>query len=206
MHKVRNKQNGFTLVEVSVAAAVTIIILSAIVGLQQIINQNQTLVFSQDFKQDIANAAMTVLVREIRTSRGGDNGAYTIQSANTQSLIFYSDVDYDGQTEKIRYFLDGTQLKKGVIQPSGYPVVYPANTEKIQIIADDVVNGSLPLFYYYTGKWPKVTTGNPMPTPADPDSIRLVRIHVRINPKQNDAEHDYVLESFADLRTLKDNL
>jgi len=202
----RTTQKGFTLVEVSVGAAVMVIIASAIAGLQYMINQNQILVFDNTIKVEIANGSVTALTREIRTARGGDNGAYTIEAASNQSMTFFSDVDFDGQAEKVRYFLQGTDLTKGVIEPIGYPVTYPSNTEKVRVIAENVRNGALPIFYYYNANWPTNPTGNPLPTPADPDSIKLVRIHVRVNPKANDSQRDYILEAFTQIRTLKNNL
>jgi type II secretory pathway pseudopilin PulG len=200
------RQKGFTIIEVTVVGVISVLLLSALFGLQQIAGENQSIISRHTNEVEIANSNMSTMVKEIRNAHYGDNGAFLVESANTQSLIFYSDINLDGDTEKIRYFLDGTLLKKGVIQPQGFPVTYPANTEVVTIVAEDVRNGELPLFYYYNDQWPIVSAGNPLPVPADQDSISLIRVHLRVNQEDNDTQGDYVLESFAQIRTVKDNL
>src|SRR3989344_1825598 len=98
MYNLQKKKKGFTLIEVSVAGLLTIVVLGAIFGLQQIINQNQSQVLNHSIEIDIANGAMRSMVREIRNSHYGDNGAYLIESADSQTLIFYSDINLDGKT------------------------------------------------------------------------------------------------------------
>lgn len=197
-------QKGFTIVEVSVGATILLVVLSALYGLQYVMSNSQNIVLNQSIKVELANSSMSSLIREIRTARDGDNGAYTIENANNQTLTFYSDVDFDGQTEKVRYFISGTELRKGIIEPQGYPVAYPSNTEQVKVVTDNVRNGTLPLFYYFSGNFP--TQGNPLSVPADPDSIKLVRVHLRLNTVEDDPQGDYVLESNTAIRTLKNNL
>lgn len=202
-HKLRS---GFTLIEMTVGISIMAMIGLAVLGLQYIIGQSQTVAFDQSIKIEIANSSLASLIREIRTARAGDNGAYVIENGTNQTMTFYSDVDFDGLAEKVRYFMDGTSLKKGVIEPTGYPVDYPSNTEKISIVSEYVRNDTAPIFYYYNGDWPADTINNPLPTPVDPDTVRLVRVYLRINPKEDDSGGDYVLDSFAQIRTVKDNL
>lgn len=198
------RSQGFTIIEVTVGMTITIIILGVLYALQYITASSQNLILDQSIKVELANSSMASLIREIRTARDGDNGAYAIENATNQSMTFYSDIDFDGQTEKVRYFINGTQLQKGVIEPTGYPVTYPAGSEEVEVVSDNVRNGTLPLFYYFSGNFP--TVGTPLPVPADPDSIKLVRVHVRLNSKPNDPQGDYVLESNTAIRTLKNNL
>jgi Tfp pilus assembly protein FimT len=200
----KKTRSGFTLVEVAVGGAIMVIIGVALAGLQYLISQNQIVVFSGSTKLDAANNAARTMVREIRTMRSGDNGAYPIESATSQSIIFYSDIDYDGQAERIRYFLTGTTLQKGTIDPVGYPVTYPTNTEKIRTVADYVRNGSSPIFYYYNNAYPTDTINNPL-NPISIASIAMVQIYLRVNDKVN-ANTDYMVDSLAEIRMLKNNL
>lgn len=199
-------QQGFTLVEVSVGATIMVIIGMAIVGLQYIIGQSQTLVLDQSVKIELANSSASELIREIRSARSGDNGAYVIESGDAQTLTFYSDVDFDGQAEKVRYFLQGEILRKGTIEPTGYPVSYPQASENIRVISEDVRNLTTPMFYYYDENWPQQSAGNPMSVPVDPDAVRMIRVYIRINTEEDDATGDYVIDSYAQLRTIKQNL
>lgn len=200
------RQKGFTLIEMTMVGVISIVLLGAIYAIQQMAGENQNLILTHSNEVEIANSNMSSIVKEIRNAHYGDNGAFLIESANSQSLIFYSDINLDGTTEKIRYFLDGTTLKKGVIEPQGFPVTYPSNTESVTTVANNVRNGTLPLFYYYNKDWPTISAGNPMAVPADQDSITLVRVHLRVNDQPDDATSDFVLESFAQIRTVKENL
>jgi hypothetical protein len=57
--------------------------------------------------------ALKTMVAEIRTASSGNDGAYAISLANSTSFTFYSDIYDNGLKEKIRYFLNGTNLQKG---------------------------------------------------------------------------------------------
>lgn len=198
--------SGFTLVEITVGAAVMIIIGLAISGLQYIITSSQLTVYNDTIKVEYANSNISSLVKEIRTARNGDNGAYLIEAAGPQAITFYSDIDADGKTEKVRYYLNGTNLMEGIIKPVGYPATYPSNSEQIKAVAETVQNGSTPIFNYYNENWPTDTTHNPLPTPVNVSNVRMVKIYLRINTKSNDSIHDYVLDTSVMIRTLKDNL
>lgn len=146
-------------------------------------------------------AAMT---KEIREADVSDLGSYPIASASNQSLTFYSNLDNDIAVEKIRYFLDTTDLKKGVTKPGGNPLAYNPATEKITVIAQFVQNGADPIFYYYDGNYPSSTT--PLAAPANPNQVKLVELKLRVNANPATAPEDLTLDTFVQVRNLKDNL
>jgi hypothetical protein len=152
-----------------------------------------------------ARKSIDIMVKEIRKASPAENGSYPIDYASDQSLIFYSDIDADGLFERVRYFLDGTELKKGVIKPTGFPAQYIA-FENISTIAKYVRNGPTPTFYYYNSGYPTDTTHNPLSTPAAVNQVRLIRIFIKINVDITKAPVDYILISNAQIRNLKDNL
>jgi prepilin-type N-terminal cleavage/methylation domain-containing protein len=191
------KQKGFTLVELMVAAGITVIVGAAIAGLQYIMTQNQVTVLTGSLNTDQANMSLAQMSKEIRTARAGDQGAYLFESTTPQSLVFYSDIDGDGQSERIRYFLQGTVLSKGIIDPVGTPPTYPSANEKIRIITENVRNGTTALFTYFDEDDQATNTVS---------LIRIVRIYLRVNQSATSAQNDYVLETSAHVRTLKENL
>jgi putative endonuclease len=197
---------GFTLIEILVAIVVASIIGAGILGLQYILGQNQLVVWRNYLSVDEANTSVTTLVREIRTARVSENGAYLLERAEDQQIIFYSDIDFDGETEKVRYFLNGTQFIKEVIEPTGEPSTYPEANKKVKVLTDNVRNGETPIFYYYNGDWPEDSANNPLTTPANTSDTKLIRVFLRLNTKDAEPEKDYVLESYTQIRMSKENL
>lgn len=197
---------GFTLIEVLVVGALTIGLGFGIIGLFVILNRGQDLVFNDYLSVDRTNTTLSRIIREIRTARNGENGSYVIEDADSQSLTFYSDIDFDDRVEKVRYYLQGTTLYRGYIEPVGNPVTYPQANEITQELTENVQNDTTPLFYYYNGDWPEDTTNNPLQTPFTLSDIKLIRIYIRLNPLPNDPQGDYILDSSATIRIIKDNL
>jgi prepilin-type N-terminal cleavage/methylation domain-containing protein len=202
----RNNKFGFTLIELLVSMAIISVLGLGLISLQYMLGQNQVLVWNNFVSIDDTNEAVTQMVREIRTSRYGDNGAFPIIGAYDQELIFYSNVDDDIQTERVRYFLTDTTLYKGVVDPVGYPVTYPSANEKLFALSQIVRNGTTPLFYYYNGDWPEDTVNNPLPAPVRLSESKTIKIYLRLNAREDDPEDDYILEPYVQIRMVKDNL
>jgi hypothetical protein len=153
---------------------------------------------------DQANLNVTLMVRELRNIRAGDNAAYPLERARDQEMIFYSDIDNDGSTEKVRYSLSGTQFIKGVIEPVGFPATYPQANEKVKVLTDYVRNGTTPIFYYYNGDWPADSVNNPLAEPVRLSDTKLMKVYLVLNIQ--DSGEDFILESYVQLRMLKQNL
>jgi prepilin-type N-terminal cleavage/methylation domain-containing protein len=193
----RLAQAGFSMIEMMVATGLMVIIGASIAGLQYIMAKNEVLVLTGSLNVDQANASLAAISRELRTARAGDQGAYLIESASAQALVFYSDIDADGKSERIHYFLQGTNLQKGTTEPSGNPVTYPSNTEKVRTITENIRNGAIPIFNFLN------ENGQ---TTSNVSLIRMIQIYLRVNQNAGDPESDYVLETNANVRTLKENL
>lgn len=196
-------ESGFTLIELIVTMAITGIVLLGLLGLQRIMSNSQLTTFGAYLDIDEANRGISTMVREIRNIRAGDNAAYPLVRAQDQEMIFYTDANYDGATDKVRYTLSGTQFVKGVIEPVGFPASYPAENEKVRVLADNVVNGTNPIFYYYNGDWPTDTVNNPLPSPTRLSDTKLMKVHLEIS---KDNQNPYILESYVQIRNLKNNL
>ncbi len=199
-------KKGFTIVEVMVGAVLLVALGVGIVGLQYVMSKGQVTSMDQFLIVNESNFAVGSFAREIRTARSGDNGTYLMELADNQEIIFYSDIDVDGQSERVRYYLSGTDLVKSVIEPMGTPASYPPENAKTKTIAQNVRNGDEPVFYYYNSDWPGDTINNPLPTPADLSEIRVVQIFLRLNTRDGEPEKDYILNTFSQIRTRKDNL
>lgn len=202
----RQKRAGFTLVEVMVATFIFAIIAGLVAVFAVYYFQSYTFSFEENQSIGIAQSSLTTMMREIREARAGDDGAYTIISAQDNSFTFFSDVTNDGRTDRVRYFLNGTQLQKGVIEPTQVPVTYPSASEQIKTVADFIDTGGSPLFTYYNGNWPADTINNPLTLINRNLNTRFVSIYMRVNINNNYSAQPFELTSGVQIRSLKDNL
>lgn len=167
----------------------------------------QNFVFGQTTAIAEAQRGVEKLVKEAREALPGDNGAYSIESANDFEFIFYADYDRDLAVEKVRYYLTGSDFHKGVIEPTGNPLEYLPANEVTTVISKYVRNDiSEPVFKYYDGDYSGKATDVPMVTPADVMDLRLIHVHLNINVDPSVAPKDFDLESDVQIRNLKDNL
>lgn len=199
-------KSGFTLIEILMAAVISIILAGAILTLQFLLGKTQLTSWNSYLDINEANQSISMLVTELRTARNGENGAYPLEKADSNELIFYSDVDFDGAVERVRYFLTGTSFSRGIIEPTGFPVTYLTTNEKVKELSAIVRNGATPVFYYHNNDWPIDTVNNPLIPPASPANVKLIKIYLKLNTTTNDPKTDYVLENFTQIRMLKSNL
>ncbi|GEM_PF-307695 len=195
----QSASKGFTLVELMVA--ISIFLLATFVVSVFIIQNFQTQNFSLEQSSAITEARRGVetLVKELREALPADTGAYPIEFANDQEIIFYADYDRDNAIEKVHYWLDESDFKKNVIEAGGSPLSYSGAGET-EIISRFVRNNTTTIFTYFNGDYATSAT------PADPNTVKLINIYLKINVKPQHAPTDFELESDVSLRNLKENL
>ncbi len=204
--KLKTSNKGFTLIEVLITIVILTVLGGGILTLIYITSRGRLVTFRNLLDVDQANAQVSLMVRELRNIRYADNASYPLELANDQEIIFYSDIDYDGQSERVRYTLSGNTLYKGVIEPTGFPPTYPISNEKVKVLSENVRNATTPVFYYYNGDWPADTQNNPLPQPVRLSDTKLIKVLLILNTQENDPETNFTLESYVQLRMLKDNL
>ena len=201
----KNNNKGFTIIEILVATAILIILGAGFLGIQYIFSQHQVVTWKSYLSIEDANGIMTTLVKELRNMRQSDTGSYSLETALDQEIIFYSDCDLDGEVERIRYTLTGTQLTKGIIKPTGVPLAYPLANENVKVLTDNVRNLTQPIFYYYNSDWPLDAVNNPLTGATRISDTQLIKVILRLNTKASEAEKDYVLETYIQPRMLKES-
>lgn len=194
------KRSGYTLIELVIAIGMVAVIIGAVVGIQLAVRESTDFSLTTLITVDQANGVLQEMARTVRNARSGDNGTFMLEVVNDQELAFYGNVDSDAATERVRYFLEGTMLKRGVIEPTSFPVEYPADQEKIKVLTETVQNGGNPLFYYYDGN------NNLLAQLGRLNETTFIRIVVTANSNPDRPEGNYQLESFAQIRNLKTNL
>ena len=200
-----NSSTGFTLVEILVSVLIlSLIIVSISVFQKDVFSLNFTLQGSLNAQID-ARHIIKVMVTELREASPSALGAYPIALATPTAVTFYSDVDNDGVKDRVRYFVSGSTVRRGVLAPSGNPITYVDVNEKLTTIVSGFVSSStLPLFQYYPANYNGASA--PLADPADVPSIRLVKITVIIDTDPTHSPAQTIVTSQVNLRNLKDNL
>jgi prepilin-type N-terminal cleavage/methylation domain-containing protein len=199
---IKGKQKGFALVELLVAIGVLTLIIGAFGAFKaNVFSLNRVLQVGLK-NQEEAKKVVRPMANEVRSATQSNLGAYAIAESNPTSFSFYTDIDNDGLREKIRYFLDGTDFKKGIIKPSGNPLTYDQEGE--QII--EVIHSVLPLdiFYYYNSSYDG--TSDPLEDPVSPSDVRLIKVVLEIDDDPDNPPASFQVTTQVSMRNLKDNL
>lgn len=196
---------GFTLAELIVSVAIlTMVGYTLSIFQKDVFSLNATLQNNLSAQLE-ARHVLKDLGKELREASPSSLGAYPIALASSTTLTFYTDINNDGLKERIRYFLSGTTLKKGVITPSGSPLTYNVANEKITTAVSSVTNGTTtPIFDYFDDQY--TGASSPLVQPVDPVSVRLVRITVIIDKDPNRPPLPITVTTQITIRNVKDNL
>ncbi len=194
INKKMNKQ-GFTLIELLVSVSITAIVV--FIATDFLIRGMDSMRYNQEFEEAVSagRKSVEIISKEIRGANISDRGDYPIELASDQELIFYSDIDYDNDFDRVRYYLVDRTIYKGVTEATAAKN-YPG-PEAIEKIADYVNNGGQEIFKYYD------SDGNET---LDLDSIRMVNIRFLFNVNPGLAPDDIAVETDVQLRNLKSNL
>jgi len=194
-----NSQNGLTIIEAVVMVAVFIMILSAIVVALRYVYRGQRFAFEQADATRSARTGIERIVRHLRETSHADDGAYPIVDIATSSVTFYSDYDNDNKIERMRYFLDDTNVRLGVVESAGDPPTYATSTEAISLVSDNVRNNALgtSMFTYYD------KAGVLMTDYTEIDEVAFVSVSIVVNLHPERAPDDFELRSSAALRNIK---
>lgn len=162
----------------------------------------------QQFAVDSAQAqyktsqTVTSLVSLFRNMRQSDAGEYALRSIGQTEVVFFANQDEDEDIERVRIFLDGTNLRVGIINPVGNPAAYPANQEGIGVFLSDIRNGSgsYPgeVFSFYDNG------NNELTGSFSISAVRMIGIdlYVDINPSSSPVATNF--KSFASIRNLSE--
>jgi prepilin-type N-terminal cleavage/methylation domain-containing protein len=197
-------KNGYTLFEIMVTITIILIILIPLTRLQINILTYGRFFYNTNILQDEARRALQKFSAEVRSMTASSAGAYPIAEASATTLSFFRDADQDGLVERIHYYKDGTDLKKGIIIPTGNPLTYSSANEKIATVIHGINNTTAtPVFEYFNHDYDGQTAA--LNQPLDNTLIRLIKINLIIGT--GDANQDQMtLSTQVVLRNIKDNL
>jgi len=187
-----------TLIETVVWVSITSMLLLAIVQSVQYFYRTNTYAVEQGAAITSGQRGIEGMTKVIREAAYSSNGAWPVISMATSSFAFYADVDSDPFIERIRFYVQGNSLMRGIIDPSGDPPVY-TNPEQISTISDYIRNNeqSVLLFKYYD------KNGVLMTDMSRIAEVRFIELTVVVNIDPNRLPNQFTLRSTAALRNIK---
>ena len=190
---------GFTVLEMVIGLSVL-----GLLGISAFTLQNNLVTFTRWAEGGLNQQAKIRLIfkdfaKEVRSVSPSSNGAAPVETAQSATFSFFTDIDGDGLKERIRYFLSGSTLKKGVLKPVGTPSVYNPANEKVSAMITDIT--SPPTSFYY---FDSTGTTLPLAQPVDVSVVRFVRIQFITDSNGAQPPGPETFEAQATLRNLRD--
>lgn len=162
----KKNQRGFTMGEVLL---VTSLFTFASTGVMTLLHKkSKTNAGEQYYRQMVMDGRNTVeqIARELRQA-GADSAqpSAAIVVANGEQIVFETDLDGNGSTERIEYRLKGGNLERGVVTKQADGSLPPV---KYEVVAERVDNGGLPVFTF------DGDISGEQPIAADPRQVRVM--------------------------------
>ncbi len=201
--KILKNTKGYTLIETLITVSVFGIIIVSITAFQKdVFSLNKRISTGLNVQYEVKKI-IRPFANEIRSAEQSNQGAFPIIEASSSTIKFYSDIDNNGDVDLVRYFLDGTSFKKGVIKPSGENFSYNESGEKIIQIVNNVIS-SPSIFSYYDSSYTGSSTSTPLAIPVAPIDIRLIKVNLIVDNDGNGINPEAQISTQVTLRNLKD--
>ena len=198
-----NRRAGFGLVEMMVSTFVFVLVVATATVMFTYFWRNYNFSFDEGRTVATAQYVMDRINAEAREMQVSEAGGYPLMRADDNEVGFFADVDNDGVVEQVRYFLSGSELLRGVVEPTGEPPTYDPGQESVKVVAENIRN-STPVFYYYNESWPGDLVNNPLAVGSRLTQTRLVKVELVVNTSPGNID-DFKIDTEIMLRNLKTN-
>jgi prepilin-type N-terminal cleavage/methylation domain-containing protein len=198
--------NGFTLIELIIVIG---ILAGAVfvIGMFGLDISDFGIILGDTFTaQSEIQQSLSSMILELRSMSLSAAGGYPIVTASPNLLEFFSDINDDGITEKIRYFIQGNIFMRGETGATGSPLTYdPANEEIKELVHNLVIPGAgdVPIFSYYDQNY----TGSQaaMISPISVSNVRFISIQLTADASPQNIKSRISLTAGIMIRGLKTN-
>lgn len=194
---------GLSMIGVLLGLAAGSILLAAtalLVGREFGISREQTeqVRITEDARVQIERLADTI--RDARSRDENGDGLATfpsevwLQAGDDFDIQLYTNLDTDGGLERVHYFLEGTELKRGVRDP----YAQPSNQEEVTVVAVSLRNmaAGAPLFRYYLKD-----SDSAAPTPvAAEGEVERVEINLVVDVNETQAPSPAIISTVVSPR------
>lgn len=203
-HQKNNSQTGFTVVEMIIVIFILSLLSVVIVSFQIDLFSLNKVSSDNIVVQEEARQVLKAFTAEARGMSPSSMGAYALADIGTSTITFYTNTDSDSLLERVRYFLVGKTLKKGVIKPAGSPLTYNTNNEVLREMVHDIANATTSIFTFYDTSYDG--TSPALTEPINLPSIRLIKVNLIIDRDPLKLPAPLSMTTQVSLRNLKDNL
>lgn len=188
---------GMTFIEVLVWISVFTITMLAIVMTLLYFYRTNSYTLEQATAVTSAQRALEQSVRIIREGAYSSQGAFPIHTIAANDFVFYADIDSDPLIERVHYYLSGTDLMRGTLEPTGSPPDY-TGSETTSVIAEYVRNTAqaISTFRYYD------EIGSEITNYTNWTSVRFVMVNLAVNVNVATLPNQFTLSSSAAIRNL----
>ena len=195
-------KKGFILIEFIISMGIMVVIVGFIGFTMAQLAKVGVFVNDRLLNQQGLDLVFNTMVTEIRSIGPSSIGDYSIQLASSSQFVFFSDVDKDGIFERIRYIFTSTTLDRGIIEPTGNPLVYTTSTEARKSLVTNIIAASSSFAYFdddYNG------SQNPLTYPVTVESVRVVKVEVYVDIQPASSPEPAHFSDTILIRNLKNN-
>jgi len=209
---------GFTMIELLVVMLLAGIIAGAMLGMYYGVVRSFADTGNRILNQDDARTAMNQMARYIRMASSSAANQTSVSDAinlaSPQELVFYADINGNGQPDKVRYYLSGNTMMMASVapimttNPPSYPTAYGSNAV---VVMNGIRNGATAIFTYWQMN-PLYDPNNPNPqydnlvvmtnptSASDLSKILAVGLTVYVNEVPKLSKGNVRLDSLAQIR------
>lgn len=189
---------GMTFIEAMVWIAMLVAAMTAIATTVLYFYRTNAYSLEQSTAVTSAQRGLEGMVRTIREAAFSSQGAFPIVSVSPNDFVFYADVDGDPLIERVHYYLSGTNLMRGILNPTGDPPDY-VGTETSEVVAEYVRNLAVgtSTFRYYDALGSEIASSTTAYT-----AVRFVKVTLGVNVNVATLPNQLSLYSSAALRNL----
>lgn len=192
---------GYTLLEMLVAVFIISIIIPILFNTIANLYETHGQTISKAFALVETTKGIKEVVRDVRSAVYSEEGSLPLVTIATSTLTLYTDTDYDGKVERVRYFISNNELRKGIIEPTSTSS-YPTNTETLSTLVSGVTNTTTntPVFRYFSATSTEVTSS------ANILRVRRVEVLLIGSSRFGPETSEVILRSSASIRNLKETI
>lgn len=197
MKQISARQKGITFIESLVWVAVFVVSMMALIVSLLSFYKANTYTLAQAGAVSDARRSIEHVVQELREATYASDGAYPIAAMSTSSVVFYANIDDDALVERVHYYISGSELRKGILKPTGSPLSY-TGSETDTLISPYIrnVEQAQETFTYYDPE------GAVIADYTDIAAVRFVRVDVVVNISPDKLPNELTVRSSATLRNL----